>query len=289
MHKTTSDAVVSLNNQQKTDARGLGFQTELQTPSGCDGPEQQRQLGTFLAVWGPPLKKAVGGAVLLAFVAYLGHVSDRLESYGPVRALDQRVVALLGGSPEAESARGEPAPLAEVQAGAPDASASATESQPSLMVQADAVTPPPGCPKAADPGASARLSDGRIVLNEASVAELDSLPGIGAARAQAIVALRDKLKGFKKLSDLLRIRGIGHKSFLKLKEQLVLDRPSSTPPTEPHTAPEPNPQKPPVDQPAPSAPTAKDDSQDQVAAARIFAAPRVAAMMALGEPAPPAQ
>lgn len=306
MHTTKGDAPVSLNNQHNTDGRGLGFQAELQTPSGLGKPEgectnqltalssssqrgeaSKSWLAAALEVWGPPIKKAMGGAVLLVCVAYLGHVSDRLENYGPVRALDQHVIALLDGSAQAASDVVGKTPLTEVQPGQASPSAAALANQPPVLAQTGAVTTPPGCPPAREQRASARLSDGRIVLNEASVAELDSLPGIGAARAQAIVELRDKLKGFKKLSDLLRIRGIGHKSFLKLKEQLVLDRPAPEPPAVPETKPEPAPDTTSVEQPAPGVPASKGDAPAQVAAARTFERPLVAGMIALGKSVEP--
>lgn len=47
-----------------------------------------------------------------------------------------------------------------------------------------------------------------IDLNRADVAELDALPGIGEARARAIVAFRDSAGPFRQVADLSRVRGI---------------------------------------------------------------------------------
>ena len=63
-------------------------------------------------------------------------------------------------------------------------------------------------------------------LNAASVAQLEALPGIGRATAERIVEYRQKNGSFKKPEDLMNVKGIGEKAFLKLKPYLtVADRP----------------------------------------------------------------
>jgi competence protein ComEA len=56
-----------------------------------------------------------------------------------------------------------------------------------------------------------------VNLNSATVAQLEALPGIGKATAERIVEYRQKNGGFKKPEDLMNVRGIGEKNFLKLK------------------------------------------------------------------------
>jgi competence protein ComEA len=64
-----------------------------------------------------------------------------------------------------------------------------------------------------------------VILNTASVEDFDRLPGIGKSRAEAIVALRERLGRFRKPTDLLRVRGIGVRSLKKLLPLIVVDPP----------------------------------------------------------------
>jgi competence protein ComEA len=70
-------------------------------------------------------------------------------------------------------------------------------------------------------------------LNTATTAELQALPGVGAATAKLIVEHRQKNGGFKKIEELMNIKGIGEKTFLKLKPMVTVtaeksDRQSSS-------------------------------------------------------------
>lgn len=64
-------------------------------------------------------------------------------------------------------------------------------------------------------------SAGRIDINAATAEELDTLPGIGAAKAQAIVNEREKNGRFRSVEDLLRVKGIGPKLLEKMKSSIV--------------------------------------------------------------------
>jgi competence protein ComEA len=53
-------------------------------------------------------------------------------------------------------------------------------------------------------------------LNSAPMNELVELPGIGPKRAEDIIRYR-LTRGFRRKSDLLRIRGIGRRTYARLK------------------------------------------------------------------------
>ncbi len=59
-------------------------------------------------------------------------------------------------------------------------------------------------------------------LNAATDAQLEALPGIGAAPAARFVEYRKKNGQFKKVEELMNVKGIGEKSFLKLKALITV-------------------------------------------------------------------
>lgn len=60
----------------------------------------------------------------------------------------------------------------------------------------------------------------KININKAAKDELTSLSGIGDAKAEAIIAYREKSGGFKKVEDLKNVEGIGEKTVEKLKDKI---------------------------------------------------------------------
>jgi competence protein ComEA len=68
---------------------------------------------------------------------------------------------------------------------------------------------------------SAEPSDDRIDINHATAQQLDELPGIGPAKAAAIVADRELNGPFRSVDDLDRVKGIGPKMLEKLRASVV--------------------------------------------------------------------
>ncbi len=70
-----------------------------------------------------------------------------------------------------------------------------------------------------DQGPPTVEQDARININEAGPEELVQLPGIGPARAQAIVAEREKRR-FRRIEDIIRVPGIGRKTFGRIRHSI---------------------------------------------------------------------
>jgi competence protein ComEA len=171
------------------------------------------------SVWLEPLLRLAGMAALLGVLAVIGVVATTYAKPGMKLPEGPRQLAdVLGTSwlkptpgPEKEPPRGHAAsvaPLAQIPVLPPPATA------PSGAGGAPAVAPAAGV-----------TGDGRVVLNAASAEELTKLPGVGMKRAEAIVALRTKLKRFRQATDLLRVKGIGPRGLKRMLPHLVLDAP----------------------------------------------------------------
>ena len=142
------------------------------------------------------------------------------------------LLAAIGGSAFAGSLTGRrtpaPAPAPEVPGPAPpisSASAPIAAAAESPDAGAVPVTRPellPESPEARPPPSTRATPDDPVELNSARLEDLRRLPGIGAKRAEAVLALRAHLPGgrFRQLEDLLKVKGIG-RAMLKRLHPLV--------------------------------------------------------------------
>jgi competence protein ComEA len=73
---------------------------------------------------------------------------------------------------------------------------------------------------AASPGHAANEKSqltGTVNVNTATADELQLLPGIGASKASALIAMRKRSGGFKSLDELTQVKGIGDAALAKLR------------------------------------------------------------------------
>lgn len=73
-------------------------------------------------------------------------------------------------------------------------------------------------------GSTAAAAGAQVVvnINTAGVEELDTLPGVGPATAQAIVDERESNGPFASIEDIQRVSGIGEKKFEKLRDSICV-------------------------------------------------------------------
>ena len=62
----------------------------------------------------------------------------------------------------------------------------------------------------------------KVNLNTATAVELATLPGIGPAKAEAIIKDRATNGNYENIEDLTRVKGIGDKMVLKLKKEATV-------------------------------------------------------------------
>ena len=67
------------------------------------------------------------------------------------------------------------------------------------------------------PAMAVGMDGGKININTATSEEMTSLPGIGLAKADAIVSYREEQGSFTNVEALLQVKGIGEKLVEKLR------------------------------------------------------------------------
>jgi competence protein ComEA len=167
--------------------------------------------------WGSPIARAavaVLGLVVLAAIgrsALAGAASKAHEGVGETGAQDP-----VAAGASAQALLAPSAPIAPV---APPMTETPSAALPIGAVLDAGEASPRGRATPDDP----------VFLNQATVADLRRLPGVGAKKAQAILALRDKLQRFRQIEDLLKVKGIGRASLKKLRPLVRLDLLASPP------------------------------------------------------------
>jgi comEA protein len=62
----------------------------------------------------------------------------------------------------------------------------------------------------------------KVNINEANMADLMKLPGIGSTYARRIVEYRERMGGFRSVDELTKVKGIGPKTLEKLRPHITL-------------------------------------------------------------------
>ena len=92
----------------------------------------------------------------------------------------------------------------------------------SVIGTASQASAQPRAPRAAAPVAAQEASaEGVVNIQTASAEELQRLPGIGPSKAAAIISFRQSMP-FRRVEDILRVRGIGRATFRRLRPLITV-------------------------------------------------------------------
>ncbi len=70
--------------------------------------------------------------------------------------------------------------------------------------------------------AGAKAGNPKVNINTASLDELQKLPRVGPQIAQRIIDYRKEHGDFKRIEDLMKVRGIGERTFNQLKDLITV-------------------------------------------------------------------
>lgn len=136
------------------------------------------------------------------------------------------IFSLASGSRGFEAIRQAGGPLADADLGSIQLARPLADGETLTVTRQDLTkSPPPEHGRARKRGNSrprrvGRSPGGKLSLNTATVAQLDTLPGIGPRLAAQIIALRESRHGLQSLDDLDTIRGLGPKRIDRLRPLL---------------------------------------------------------------------
>ena len=184
----------SWKKQAESDGSDAGNGTEINS-TGETQPEMI-YVDVCGAVANPGVfQLAVGSRVFQAIEAAGGYLPEAVQN------CVNRAGVLTDGQEEMERQGLDPAEMAGASDGQMNGSAG-TGQNAGLTVQAQ--------------------QDNRININTADEAQLTTLTGIGATRAQAIISYRQENGPFAVIEDIMNVQGIKEGTFAKIKDEIVV-------------------------------------------------------------------
>lgn len=144
---------------------------------------------------------AAGSRVFQAIEAAGGYLPEAALTCKPCRSSDRRTAALYSHTGRDGAAGTDPAEMSGASDGQMNGSAGTGQNT----------------------GMTAQVQqDNRININTADEAQLTTLTGIGATRAQAIIAYREENGPFAAIEDIMNVQGIKEGTFAKIKDEIVV-------------------------------------------------------------------
>jgi competence protein ComEA len=74
----------------------------------------------------------------------------------------------------------------------------------------------------AEQSSTQKVSAEKVNLNTATAEQLEALPGIGPVAAKNILEYRKKVGKFNRIEEVINVKGVGEKKFLKIKDRLTI-------------------------------------------------------------------
>lgn len=161
--------------------------------------------------------RAAVAALGILLLAWIGHTAAASGARPPLASL----------APALASSQASPMVSLFLDGGLPPPAA------PTTAAPTPPAAPPIATPPPAPPSAARASPESPVYINHAGVDELRRLPGVGAKRAEAILALRQRLGRFHRVEDLLRVKGVGRTTLKRWRPLVRLDAPPPPPTTAP--------------------------------------------------------
>lgn len=154
----------------------------------------------------------IRASIILVAVAVTCFILVPVYGVRPIEVVHvtNEVVAVATATPE-------PAPTASPTP-EPAAGTAAVSSAAASEAPAPEASPAP----AEEPVLEEVLVEKSVDINQASLEELDRLPGIGPALGQRIIDYREQNNGFYDIEEIMEVSGIGEKTFQKLEPYIYV-------------------------------------------------------------------